>query len=526
MITVLSIHLLLRCFSSIFCFLLVFVVLESVFFSKMICSALKRGSSSLLRVLTQQSVAPKVFSGSAYFATRKASTLQHRYLPNTEHTRKEMLDVIGVNSVDDLFNHIPENLRVQAPLDLPPPKTELEILKDFKTLNDKCLPASNSAFFIGGGIYRHHVPAVVDHLIQRSEFLTSYTPYQPEVSQGTLQAMFEFQTQVCLLTGMEVANASMYDGGTACTEAVLMASRVNRRKKVVLSGGLHPHSAETVKSSLQFVDFDINSLPPNPSSEEDLTSKLGKDVACVVVQNPDVFGVVRDYSGLAAECKRNGCLLVVNVSEALSLGALKNPGMMGADIVVGEGQSLAGQMNFGGPTVGLMATRGKYMRQMPGRFVGETVDTNGERAFVLTLGTREQHIRREKATSNICTSGGLMALSFSIHTALLGEKGLRELAYANHHKAIALHDKIKAELPSVNILNNTFFNEFTIELPAGVTASHIVNKLANERILAGVPGGRLFGQEHDNILITAVTELNSEHDMNGLIAALKRRLPK
>ncbi len=289
--------------------------------------------------------------------------------------------------------------------------------------------AGDGPFFIGAGAYRHHVPASVDHLIQRSEWLTAYTPYQPEVSQGTLQMLFEFQTQVAHLTGMEVANASMYDGSTATAEAVLMARRLTRRNRIVLSGGLHPHYRDVVRTYLGDGP-DLVCLPASPEGQGDILSRIDGETAAIVVQTPDFYGHLRDLRAAAEAAHAAGALLIVVVTEIVSLGLIEAPGALGADIVVAEGQSIGNALNFGGPYVGLMATRKEFVRQMPGRLCGETVDADGNRGFVLTLSTREQHIRREKATSNICTNSGLCALAFSIHMSLLGEAGLQEAGAA------------------------------------------------------------------------------------------------
>src|SRR4029079_13063066 len=328
-----------------------------------------------------------------------------------------------------------------------------------------------------------HIPASVDHLIQRSEFLTSYTPYQPEIAQGTLQYQFEFQTQVAMLTGMELANASMYDGSTAAAEAVLMAHRVTKRRKAVLSGNLHPHYRETIETVSRMAGDEIVAPLPHGAAEN-LLGQIDATVSCVVVQNPDVFGQIRDLSPIAEAAHAAGALLVVVVTEAVSLGLVQPPGAMEADIVVGEGQSIGNGLNFGGPYGGLFATRTKYLRQMPGRLCGETVDKEGRRGFVLTLSTREQHIGRETANSNICTNSGRCVLAFTIHMSLLGEAGLRRLARINHANAVALAKALGA-VPGVKVLNDTFFNEFTIRVPGD--ASQVIEKLAAKGVLGGVP---------------------------------------
>jgi glycine dehydrogenase subunit 1 len=371
--------------------------------------------------------------------------------------------------------------------------------------------ADSVPFFIGGGVYRHHVPASVDHLIQRGEFLTSYTPYQPEISQGTLQSLFEFQTQVALLTGMEVANASLYDGATACAEAVAMAHRITRRGKAVLSGGLHPHYREVCETYAQFSGLEVQALKPTPGIADPID--IDSETACVVVQYPDFFGELRDCSALAARCHQAGVLLVVVVTEIVSLGAVKPPGEMGADIVAAEGQSIGNALNFGGPHVGLFAAREQHMRQMPGRLVGQTTDADGKRGWVLTLSTREQHIRREKATSNICTNSGLCALAFTIHLSLLGEAGLARLARLNHAAACNLADRL-ASVPGVSLVNDSFFNEFSIRLP--IPASKVVAALVEKGILAGVPMSRFYPERDDlaGLLLVAATETTTEEDID------------
>jgi glycine dehydrogenase subunit 1 len=360
----------------------------------------------------------------------------------------------------------------------------------------------------------------VDQLLLRGEFLTSYTPYQPEVSQGTLQSLFEFQTQVALLTGMDVANASLYDGSTACAEAVMMANRITRRGKAVLSGGLHPHYREVVQTMADSTGFCVEALPPSIAQIEDLAKSISKETACVVVQNPDFFGRLRDFTALAEVCRSQGALLVVVVTEVVSLGLVKPPGAMGADIVVAEGQSIGNALGFGGPHVGLFACKEKYLRQMPGRLCGQTVDAEGRRGYVLTLSTREQHIRREKATSNICTNSGLCALAFTIHLSLLGEAGLTRLAELNHAQASNFAGMI-AQVPGCRVLNESFFNEFTVELP--VSAAELVEKMAVVPILAGVPVSRLYpdNPELENLLLVAVTELNLIHEMETFVQQLQ-----
>src|SRR5882757_7218723 len=443
-----------------------------------------------------------------------------RYLPLTPEDRSEMLARIGVADIDALFADIPADKRLNSLPNLPLTKSEIEVERVLGRLAARNVAAGSVPFFVGCGAYKHHIPASVDHLIQRSEFLTSYTPYQPEIAQGTLHYLFEFQTQVALLTGMEVANSSMYDGSTATAEAVLMAHRITKRKKAVLAGNLHPHYRDTVETISRMSEHVIATLPRAPEGERDIVSMIDNETSCVVVQTPDCYGHLHDLRPIAEKAHAVGALLIAVVTEAVSFGLVTPPGEMGADIVVAEGQSIGNGLNFGGPYVGLFATRQKYLRQMPGRLCGETVDAEGKRGFVLTLSTREQHIRREKATSNICTNSGLCTLAFTIHLSLLGEEGLARLARINHAKASALADRLAA-LPGVEVLTGAFFNEFTIKLPK--PAAPVVEALAAKGVIAGVPASRLLPRDKsvDNLLILAATETNSDDDFVALASALK-----
>ena len=451
-----------------------------------------------------------------------------RYLPLTDTDRSEMLEVIGAPDVDALFADVPEEARLTGPIHgLPMHASEMAVEKHMRKLSKKNLAAADAAFFIGAGAYRHHVPASVDHIIQRGEFLTAYTPYQPEIAQGTLQMLFEFQSQVARLYGCHVANASMYDGSTACWEAVAMAGRVTRKKRAVLSGALHPHYAEVVKTMAKFTEDEIAhaklALQPQPDNDG-LISRIDDQTSCVVVQYPDILGRLPDLRQIADAAHEKGALLIVVNTEPVALGAITSPGELGADIVVGEGQSIGVGLQFGGPYLGLFAvTNQKHVRQMPGRLCGETVDAEGKRGFVLTLSTREQHIRREKATSNICTNSGLCALAFSVHMTLLGEKGLRQLAMENHRLACIAADRL-AKVPGVSVINESFFNEFTIRI--GRDAREVVRTLADKGVLAGVSLGRLF-PDADGLadgLLVAVTETTSEEDIETLASTLEEVL--
>ncbi|HEX3665218.1 MAG TPA: aminomethyl-transferring glycine dehydrogenase subunit GcvPA [Rhizomicrobium sp.] len=446
-----------------------------------------------------------------------------RYLPLTPDDRAAMLAKIGAPNIDALFRDVPNAAVVnRSAFDLPDTQGELEVERAMSRMASRNISAGSVPFFCGAGAYRHHVPAAVDHLIQRSEFLTSYTPYQPEIAQGTLQYLFEFQTQVALLTGMEVANASLYDGSTATSEAVLMAQRLTKRPKAILSGGLHPHYAETVET-IANLSGEVVRAPVTPGKAEDITALIDSQTACVVVQSPDVFGLIRDLKPIAEAAHAKGALLIAVVTEVVSFGLLEPPGHQGADIVAAEGQGLGVGLNFGGPYVGLFAAREKFLRQMPGRLSGETVDAAGKRGYVLTLSTREQHIRREKATSNICTNSGLCCLAFTIHLSLLGEEGLTRLARANHARAVGLANKL-SRINGVELVTPSFFNEFTIRLPKH--AASVVDALAEKKIIAGVPASRLLPHERDlrDLLIVAVTETVSDEDCDALVQALQEVL--
>ena len=447
-----------------------------------------------------------------------------RYLPLTHDDRTAMLARIGAKSIDDLFVDVPSAAVIdRGRFALPDGQGELEVERHLSRLAAKNLSAGSAAFFCGSGAYRHHVPASVDHLIQRSEFLTSYTPYQPEISQGTLQYLFEFQTQVAMLTGMEVANASLYDGSTATAEAVEMARRITRRAKVVLCGGLHPHYSATISTLAKLSGGEIIAVPRRPGEREELAHLIDGETACVVVQSPDVFGLLHDLRPLAEAAHARGALLIAVMNEVVSLGLIEAPGAMGADIVAAEGQSIGNGLNFGGPYVGLFATREKFLRQIPGRLAGETVDAAGRRGYVLTLSTREQHIRREKATSNICTNSGLCALAFTIHLSLLGEEGFARLARLNHARAVLLAERLSA-IRGVELVTQTFFNEFTLRLPR--PAKVVIDALVEQNVLGGVPASRLFPDDSaaQSLLIVAATETNSTDDIDSYARALAKVL--
>src|SRR5262245_59681580 len=446
-----------------------------------------------------------------------------RYLPLSPDDRAEMLRVIGAASVDDFYGDVPASARLKKPIKgLPNFQGELAVERHMGRLAAKNRTASDGPFFVGCGAYKHHIPASVDHIIQRSEFLTSYTPYQPEIAKGTLQTMFEFQTQVAALTGMEVANASMYDGSTACAEAAVMACRVTKRSTVILSGGLHPHYADTTRTLCEAAGIKVVQLAPAVDGELELANAVSEEAACVIGQSPNVFGTVTDLTPVADAAHAKGALLVSVFTEVVSLGLVKPPGEMGADIAVGEGQSIGVPLGFGGPYVGLFTCRSKFMRQMPGRLCGETVDADGRRGFVLTLSTREQHIRRDKATSNICTNSGLCMLAFTAHMTLLGDAGLTRLARLNHEAASDLADAL-AGVKGVKVLTPRYFNEISFETPK--PADQVLAALEKHDVIGGVRASRLFpGAGMDNVIVAATTECATPEDINAYAKALAEAL--
>ncbi len=445
-----------------------------------------------------------------------------RYIPHTEQDIRLMLAEIGVRNIDALFDSIPDSLKLgDTLLGLPESLSESELTGYLKRLQKKNATAEDHSIFLGAGAYHHFSPVLIDHLISRGEFSTSYTPYQPEVSQGTLQAIYEFQTMICLLTGMEVANASMYDGASALAEAVVMSNRVNRRTEFLVSRGVHPEYRKVAQTYTSRSDFNLKEIPFDEKGKTDLTDvtkNLTKNTSAVILQSPNFFGAVEEYASLKEKLAENGTLLIVAVAEALSLGILQAPGTHGADIVVGEGQSLGLPVSYGGPYVGFFATREKFLRQMPGRLAGETVDQNGKRAYVLTLSTREQHIRRERATSNICTNQGLCALATTIFMSTLGKQGFRELAVLNLRKADYLKNRL-AHVSNFNIRFSTdTFNEFVLECPRPV--DEVLNALKQEGIIGGYVLEPYY-PDLKNCLLVCVTELNSREEMDRLAEKLE-----
>lgn len=447
-----------------------------------------------------------------------------RYIPNSAEEREAMLREMGRKSVADLFRGIPDRLKLKHPLDLPPALSETDTLDFFRNLserNNTRHTGERMISFLGAGAYDHFIPTVIDTLISRSEFYTSYTPYQPEISQGTLQAIFEFQTMICELTGMEVSNASLYDGSTAAAEAVLMADRVTNRSKVALAGNLHPEYRQVVDTYIRNAGIDEITLPFDEKTgalKSDALNSLDSDVAAVIVQSPNFFGGVEDLQELCEAAHRVGALFAVVVAEGLSLGLLQSPGRAGADIVCGEAQSFGIPLSFGGSYCGFFATTEKLMRQIPGRLVGRTTDAEGRSGYALTLATREQHIRREKATSNICTNQGLYALMATIYLSTMGRRGLREVAEQNMRKAHYAAKRIAAVDGYRIRFSAAFFNEFVVSCPKPSEA--ILSRLASKKIIGGLPLSRFFPEMKNEILM-CVTETTTKQDIDSLIEALK-----
>lgn len=432
-----------------------------------------------------------------------------------------MLRIVGLQSADELFRSIPADVRLKRALNVTEPLAEPEVIATMENLAEKNSAAKKTSF-LGAGVYSHYSPTIVDHLIQRSEFFTSYTPYQPEVSQGTLQYIFEFQTLIAQLTGLDVANASMYDGSTATAEAVLMAQRVTRRNKILIAETVHPEYVEVTKTYTQYSNSIFETVAFDQMSGQILAEdlhKLDDKTAALVVQSPNFFGCIEDLQTLAEKTHEVGALLIVVVTEAISFGLLKTPGECGADIVVGEGQSFGIPMSFGGPHVGLFATREKYVRQMPGRLAGIAYDKNGNRGFVLTLSTREQHIRREKATSNICTNQGLIALAATIYMEATGKKGLQEVATQNAQKA----NYAKREISKLEGFTIAFsaptFNEFVVRAPKN--AIEILDKLRTEKEIIGGLALSKYYAESENDFLVCVTETNTKAQIDNLVAGLR-----
>ena len=446
-----------------------------------------------------------------------------RYLPHTPDDVRDMLEVIGADSLDELFASIPAGMRLERKLELPRGLPECHLKEHVEHIAAANTNASQVASFVGAGIYNHYVPAAVGQLLLRSELYTAYTPYQPEVSQGTLQAIFEFQTMIARLLAMDVSNASLYDGSTAAAEAILMAQRVfrNKRERVVLAGSIHPEYLEVSRTYLTDPDRILTRVPPGADGRIDmirLEGAMGDHVAGVMVQYPNFYGLLEDLQAVRRIADNSGALMLVVFSEPIAFGMLAPPGCFGADIVFGEGQSLGMPVSCGGPLLGIMTARQKYVRSIPGRLVGKTTDRHGNDAYVVTLATREQHIRRARATSNICTNEGLCAMSASIYMSLLGNRGLSKLAELNHHASRHLGARLAAiRGVSLPYAQTPWFNEFVVELPRN--AADVFEKMSAEGVVPGVPLSRFFPDQENRLLVTT-TELNSSEQMDDYCSLL------
>jgi len=447
-----------------------------------------------------------------------------RYLPHTEAEILQMLGEIGVATIDDLFDTIPAGARLNRPLNLPKPLSELELRNHLRDLSRRNAHGEDWAMFLGGGSYSHYIPSAVSYLISRGEFLTAYTPYQPEVSQGTLQAIFEYQTMMAEILGMEVANASQYDASTGTSEAVRLALSFTERRRVLVARSVHPEYREVLKTYLKNEDVSLEEIPYTSQGTIDravFQTLLGSDVACVLAGTPNFFGVVEDLSDVSKRIHAEGGLFITVTQDPLALGLFQSPGEMGADIAVAEGQSFGNSMSFGGPGLGVFAAKKEFVRSMPGRLIGETVDAEGKRGFVLTLATREQHIRRERATSNICTNVSLCALAATITLALWGKRGFQELAHTNFDRSEELKERL-LKINGVSLpFSGTTFNEFVVR--TRVKPTDLVARLVGDRTIPGIPLWRWYPELPDAMLV-CVTEMNTDEQIDKLIAGLKKLL--
>ncbi|AWI03015.1 aminomethyl-transferring glycine dehydrogenase subunit GcvPA [Clostridium drakei] len=441
------------------------------------------------------------------------------YIPVTPEDEKEMLNSIGLNSLDELFSDIPESIKLKRSLSLPGGLSELELLRYLDTLANKNLSTSELTCFLGAGAYDHYIPALIKHIVSKSEFYTAYTPYQAEISQGTLQCIFEYQSMICELTGLDAANASMYDGATACTEAALMAVDSTRKKKILVSKTVHPETRKVVETYTKFKDIELIEIDMEDgvTDLEKLKSAIDNKTAGVILQNPNFFGIIEEVKELEKITHDNKALLIMSV-DPISLGILKSPGELGADIAVGEGQSLGNNMSFGGPYVGFMATKAKLMRKMPGRIVGQTQDLDGRRGFVLTLQAREQHIRREKATSNICSNEALNALAAAIYLTTMGKKGIKEVAYQSTQKAHYAFNKVINSGKFKPLFNKPFFKEFA--LVSEKEPAIINGELLKNKILGGYPLSRDYAS-YKNALLFCVTEKRTAQEIDKLVSVME-----
>lgn len=445
-----------------------------------------------------------------------------RYIPATKTDIREMLKKIGVSSVEELFHSIPETLRVKKELNLSPSMSELELTRHFKKLASKNNGVEHYSSFLGAGCYRHFVPSVINHIVSRTEFYSSYTPYQPEISQGTLQAIFEFQSLICMLGGMEVANASMYDGSTSLAEAALMATRITKRKELIVSQAIHPEYRLVLNTYLKNLDINIKTAPFNEEGSTDLSwieKEINGQCAAILIQSPNFFGIIEEIEPLSDVAHKNGALQISSVLEPISLGILKPPGDLGADIFTGEGQSLGIPMNFGGPSLGLFATREKFVRNIPGRLVGETLDLKGRRGYVLTLATREQHIRRESATSNICTNQALCALMATVYLSIMGKSGIKKVAEHNIQKAHYALKKL-SEIKGVQLkFSGKIFNEFVIETKK--SPNEINSNLLEQSIIGGLNIEKHY-PELKNCMLLCVTEYNTKEEIDKMVEVIAK----
>ncbi|MBL4937567.1 aminomethyl-transferring glycine dehydrogenase subunit GcvPA [Clostridium sp. YIM B02515] len=437
------------------------------------------------------------------------------YIPNTNLDQKKMLESIGIKSTDELFKDIPQNLQLNRRLDINKPMSELEVRRELKNLSDKNLSDEDLICFLGAGAYDHYIPSVVKHITSRSEFYTAYTPYQPEISQGTLQAIFEYQTMISELTGMEVSNASMYDGATACAEAAMISMENTKRKNIVVSKTVHPDTRKILDTYIKFHGGTIIEVDSKDgeTNVEQLQTVVDKNTASVIVQNPNFFGIVENLTEVEKIVHSSKSIFIMSV-DPISLGILKTPGEIGADIVVGEGQSLGNAMNFGGPYLGFMASTTKLMRKMPGRIVGQTEDVDGKRAFVLTLQAREQHIRRQKATSNICSNQSLNALAAAVYMSVMGKEGVKEVAVQCMKKSHYAYNQLIKSGTCKPVFNKPFFKEFVVET---VLDS---DKVSDELLQAGILGGYSLEKNYSelkNSLLFCVTEKRSKEEIDKLV---------
>jgi glycine dehydrogenase subunit 1 len=443
-----------------------------------------------------------------------------RYLPHTEDEIAAMLKAVGVKSIDDLFGGIPEGDLLRGALDLPEPMPEPKLRRHMRLLADKNIHVEEAKSFIGGGAYHHYVPSAITPIIKRGEFLTAYTPYQPEVSQGTLQAIFEFQTMMCELTGMDVANASNYDLSTSCAEALLMAERVNKRPKALVARSLHPHYRQVIHTYLKNQDYEVVEIPFDKSGQLDaqfLRKNLDASVGAVLVQSPNFLGVVEELHPVSAAAREAGAFFIVANPEPVSYAVLPSPGEVGADVAIAEGMSFGAGLNFGGPYLGIFATKESYIRQMPGRLIGETRDRDGRRGYVLTFATREQHIRREKATSNICTNQGLMALAASVYLSLMGPEGLQKLALINMSRRQHFEHLVKKRFPKALAFDGPRFNETVVKLSVPVMGA--VVEILKDGFFPGIDLSSYYPELEGHLLV-CTTEMNSTLDIETLVEKL------